>query len=157
MTVMHVENQDITRDSLARLLGVKDGKLGEHRYVSTGVVGAAKRELAGGAVKVVVLDLGLNPAWDNHHMRAVLRHLALNEAPSGAAAAGECEAHVLAMLAHQHKVRCALLTNYADYTGGNPPLTHDKIAAAFHAEAVFSKDEAGQQACARWVKQAPGM
>lgn len=154
MSVIHVENQEITREALARLLGVKDGRMDDHPYISTGIVNAAKQQFRSGQVRVLVLDLGLNAAWDNPHMRLVLRHLALGEAIPDPSLSTACESHALALLAHQHHARCALLTNYADYTGGDPPLTHDKLAAAFHAEAVFSKDERGLQECAQWVKAA---
>ena len=79
MTVMHVENRDDTRSVLADLLGVKDGEVDGLAYVSTGIFGAAEVRLRSGTVRALVLDLGLNPEWDNRNLPRVLRQLALGE------------------------------------------------------------------------------
>ncbi len=157
MYVVHVEHNELIRTQLARLLNVQGGTLGGFQYRETDVAGDARRLLQADAVEALVLDLGLNPAWDNKHLPAVLRHLALGEDPPPGVRAADCVSHALALLAHRHHVPCAVLTHYADFTGGDPPLTEDKLREAFHLQAIFHKDGKGISACAAWVRQVLGI
>jgi hypothetical protein len=153
MTVLHVEDNGITRASLARLLGVKNGRIDGHAYISTGIAAAARERLSQGTVSALVLDIGLNVKWDNRKMRQALRTLILNpeqpdheEEPGGSA-------HGLALEARRHRVPCALLTNWLDYLSGEDGCSARALRDAFCAQAVFQKDETGMGECAAWVRQ----
>lgn len=157
MYVVHLELSEPIRTQLARLLGVRDGKLGGFQYFETDVPADVRRVLQANSAKVLVLDLGLKPAWDNKHLPAVLRHLAMGEDLPPGIRAADCTAHALTLMAHRHHVPCAVLTNYSLYTGGDPGLTEEKIREAFRAQAIFHKDGRGLSACARWVRGALGL
>ena len=65
-------------------------------------------------------------------------------------------AYRLARLAHSLGVPCALLTNFPEYLGLEGQQL-EVLRDAFHARAVFRKDEAGMAACASWVRQELGL
>lgn len=153
MYVVHLENNEVTRAQLARLLSVHGDHLGEHQYSATEAVSDVRRRLQNDEVVAMVLDLGLNPAWDNRYLPNVLRHLALGEELAAGVHAADCVAHGLTLLAREHDVPCAVLTNYADYTGGDPPLTEEKLREAFQVRAIFHKDGDGLSMCADWVRR----
>jgi hypothetical protein len=152
MFVVHLEHNEATRTQLARLLNMHGGRMGGFEYLATEVAADARRKILADSVKALVLDLGLNPAWDNKHLYHVLRHLALGEALTEGERASDCIAHGITLLAHRHHVPAAVLTNYADYTGGDPPLTEAKIREAFQVQAIFHKDGDGLNQCAAWVR-----
>jgi hypothetical protein len=151
MTIMHVEDNGITRESLANLLGVRNGRIEGDEYVSTGIVAAAEERLSRGTVGALVLDIGLNARWDNANMHRALRNLV--SAPEGQLPGDPgLVSYRLARTARDQKVPCALLTNWPDYLKESEGLTLKALRDAFHAEAVFRKDEAGMSECAAWVR-----
>lgn len=157
MYVVHLEHNELIRTQLARLLGVQAGRLGAFQYLETDVAADVRRRLQTDAVKALVLDLGLDPAWDNKHLPAVLRHLAMGEDLPPGLRAADCVAHAVALMAHRHHVACAVLTHYTDFLGGNPPLTVENIRDAFHVQAIFHKDGKGLNACVAWIRRALGI
>ena len=153
MTVLHVEDNDTTRASLAHLVGVRNGRVEGHTFISTAIVAAALERLNQGTVNALVLDVGLDPRWDNKSMHRALRNLI--RAPEHHEPADErgISAHRLALLARTHGVPCALLTNWADLLSEADGYSQDALRDTFHAEAVFRKDEAGMEQCAAWVRR----
>jgi hypothetical protein len=156
MAILHVENRDDTRAVLADLLGVEDGTVEGLAHASTSVFGAAEAQLRSGSVRVLVLDLGLNPEWDNQNLPRALRQLAQAGTPLGEQDAREFYAFRLAQLAHDLGVPCALLTNFPEYLGLEGRQL-EAVRDAFHAKAVFRKDEAGMAECASWVRSELGL
>jgi len=153
MIVMHVENEPIWREAFQRQLGVQGGRLGSCDYLATGFVDEAEKRLQAGSIRAMVLDIGLNVDWDNRHMIAVLRNLTLDEVLANPSHSMQCHAHRLSRLAHAQGVPAVLLTNYADYTGGDPPLTRERLQEIFQVEAVFGKDEKDMHQCATWLRR----
>jgi hypothetical protein len=153
MSVIHVEDNGITRASLANLAGVKAGRIGGHVYIATGIVAAVEERLIEGTVQALVLDLGLNARWDNRNMLRGLRRLILASGRPDPQKGRGFPAHRLALLARDHEVPCALLTNWPDYFREGDQLTTEALRKAFYAEAVFRKDETGMSACAAWVRE----
>jgi hypothetical protein len=153
MTVLHVEDNGITRACLAHLLGVKNGRLDGHVYIATGIVAAAQEQLSQGTVCALVLDIGLNVKWDNQYMRRALRRLIFAPEHRDPPDEPGLSAHRLALHAMIHRVPCTLLTNWPDYLNEAGEYSTSALREAFHAEAVFRKDETGICACAAWVRQ----
>ena len=153
MIILHVEDNGITRESLAHLLGVRNGRIDGHEYVSTGIVAAAEERLSRGTVRALVLDIGLNVRWDNANIHRALRNLVAAPEPRLAGDPGLLS-YRLALRARDLKVPCALLSNWPDYLKDEDGLTLEALRDTFHAEAVFRKDEAGMSACAAWVRHA---
>jgi hypothetical protein len=156
MVVMHLENRDETRFALAELVGAKDGQVEGHTYYATAVFGAAEARLRSGTVNAFVLDLGLNPEWDNRNLPRALRQLTQGESPLENADAQSFYAYRLAQLAHDLGVPTVLLTNYPEQLGYEGPK-HDALKTAFHAANVFRKDDDGLAACAAWVREQIGL
>lgn len=166
MIVLHVENQELTRVALANALGVQDDRLRHlsrtYDYVSTAMVHEARKQIqVADSVKVLVLDIGLDPGWDSRHMMRVLLEL-LRRMEGEPPRAGEPESCAAVELAHVAKVQgvsCALLTNYADYVG-NPigegkdqrELKKEHLPQIFRAGAMFLKNASGFADCAEWVR-----
>jgi hypothetical protein len=156
MAILHVENRDDTRSVLADHLGAKGGVVDGLAYVSTSLFGAAEARLRSGTVRALVLDLGLNPEWDNRNLSRALRQLALGKKPLDHQEVQDFYAYRLAHLAQSLGVPCSLLTNFPEYLGLEGPQL-EALRDAFHAEAVFRKDEYGIAACACWVRQEFGL
>jgi hypothetical protein len=156
MLVIHVDDNGITRASLANLAGVKAGRIGGHEYIATGIAAAAEERLIEGTVRALVLDLGLDAGWDNRNMLRMLRRLILAPARPDPQEGRTPTAHRLALLARDHEVPCALLTNWLDYFQEGDELTMEALRGAFYAEAVFRKDECGISACAVWLRDHVG-
>jgi hypothetical protein len=154
MSVLHVENDDITRDALVRLMEEEDVQVDRDRYIPVSVYGEAEKRLHRGGVQLLILDLGLNPTWDNRNLPRVLRRLAegLGLEPQDVE---NFYAFRLARLAHDRGVPCALLTNFPEYLQLDGTRL-DALRNAFGAQAVFKKDEAGMTACVTWVGQILG-
>jgi hypothetical protein len=152
MTIMHVEDNGITRASLANLVGVKNGRIEGHEYIATGIVAAAAERLSQGTVRALVLDIGLNVRWDNANMHRALRDLVTGPEFHGPREDPALVSHRLAVLARDQKVPCALLTNWPDYLKEEGGLTLKVLRDAFCAEVIFRKDEAGMSECAAWVR-----
>jgi CheY-like chemotaxis protein len=146
MSVLHVENDDNPRDALARL--VKEEVDGV-RLISVSNYGEAEKRLRGSGVQLLILDLGLNPTWDNRNLPRVLRRLAegLELDPQDAE---HFYAFRLARLAHDRGVPCVLLTAFPEHLRLDGARS-EALRNAFHAQAVFKKDEAGLTECAAWV------
>src|SRR5262249_35054899 len=152
MLVIHVENCEITRASLANLAGVAAGRIGGHEYIATGLAAAAEERLNERTVGALVLDLGLDSGWDNRNMLRMLRRLILAPGPPDPSEGRTLAAHRLARIARDHGVPCALLTNWLDYFQDGDELTMEALRGAFFAEAAFRKDETGISACAVWLR-----
>lgn len=153
MYVVHLEQNPVIRQQLARLVGVEGGRLGIYQYLDTDVAWDVRRLLHANQVHLLVLDLALNPAWDNRHLLSVLRHLVIGEELPPGVRLADCTAHALCLLAFQHQVPCALLTNYLQYTGGDLRISQERIREVFHVRGVFPKSGEGIEQCARWVRQ----
>ena len=156
MAILHVENRDDTQSVLADHLGAKGGAVDGLAFVSTSLFGAAEARLRSGTVRALVLDLGLNPEWDNRNLPRALRQLALGKKPLDRSEVQHFYAYRLAHLAHGLGVSCCLLSNFPEYLGLEGPRL-EALRDAFHARAVFRKDEAGITACASWVRQGLGL
>jgi hypothetical protein len=153
MAVLHVEDNAITRASLAHLVGVRNGRISGHAFIATGIVAAAMERLNQGTVIALVLDIGLNAPWDNKHMRRALHDLLVAPDRDDPAFESGLGAHRLAMLARTHNVPCALLTNWPDYLNEEDGCSERELREAFGADEVFRKDETGMTECAAWVRQ----
>lgn len=153
MYVIHLEANQLIRLQLSRLLGVRESRLGPYSYLETDVPSDVRRLLHANQVEVLVLDLALNPAWDNRYLLWILRHLAVGEELPPGVRLGDCVAHALCVLAFQHHVPTALLTNYLEYTGGDLRITEERIREVFHVRGVFPKTGRGIDQCAHWVLQ----
>ncbi len=153
MYVVHLELNPVIRLQLARLVGVSGGRLGEYRYLDTDQAADVRRLLHANQVALLVLDLALNPAWDNRHLLSVLRHLVVGEELPAGVRLADCTAHGLCVLAFQHQVPCALLTNYMQYTGGDFRISQQRIREVFHVRGVFAKTGGGIEQCADWIRQ----
>ncbi|HKM57041.1 MAG TPA: hypothetical protein VJY33_26785 [Isosphaeraceae bacterium] len=151
MSVVHVENQDITRAALADLMGVEDGRIDGTKYIDTSLFGVAEGQLRKGKVQALVLDLGLNPKWDNTHLPRVLKQLAQG-LDIAAQDAENFYAYRLALLAHERQVPCALLSNFPGMLGLDEQRSKT-LLAAFHAEKIFPKTDVGVEECADWIRQ----
>jgi hypothetical protein len=156
MTILHVENRDDTRAVLADHLRAKNGAIEGLAFVSTSLFGAAEARIRSGTVRTLVLDLGLNPEWDNCNLSRALRQLALGKKPLDNSEVQHFYAYRLAHVAHGLGVTCFLLSNFPQYLGLEGPQL-EALRDAFHARAVFRKDEAGIAACASWVRQGLGL
>jgi hypothetical protein len=152
MLVIHVEDNEITRASLANLAGVTAGRIGGHQYIATGIAAAVEERLIEGTVRALVLDLGLDAGWDNRNMLRMLRGLIRATRRPDPRERRTLAAHRLALLARDHEVPCALLTNWLDYFQEGDELTTEVLRDVSSAEAVFRKDESGMSACAAWVR-----
>jgi hypothetical protein len=159
MSVIHVEDNQITREALAHALGVRDWRVGGYEYVSTSVPSVAADELRRGKAHALILDIGLTPFQSPDLLQWLGRQARGDRTQEPAEPEGaqswRPEAYRLALLAYHSKVPCALLTNWADYpdpqTGQRYPL--EVLRDIFHAKAVFPKDEAGILKCADWIRE----
>src|SRR5208283_3841334 len=104
-----------------------------------------------GKVQALVLDLGLNPKWDNTHLPRVLKQLAQG-LDIAAQDAENFYAYRLALLAHERQVPCALLSNFPGMLGLDEQRSKT-LLAAFHAEKIFPKTDVGVEECADWIRQ----
>ena len=152
MTVLHVEDQAITREALKQLLHATEGRLGDHDYVATGIPAAARRQLRNAEVKVLILDLNLDNDWARTNSLARLLKAAVQN-PAGWQPPGGFQAYEIALLAKQRHVPFAVMTNYADQLGVELDRALEGLKGAFQADAAFTKDDAGLEACARWVRE----
>lgn len=153
MYVIHLEQNELIRLQLARLLGVQAGGLGPYQYLETDAPTDVRRMIHSNQVQVLILDVALNPAWDNKHLLPMLRHLVLGEALPVGVRLAECPAHGLCLLAFQHHIPTAILTNYMDYTGGDSHINEEKLAEVFRVKGVFHKNGRGMSQCVHWICQ----
>jgi|YNPNPStandDraft_1061719.scaffolds.fasta_scaffold69023_2 hypothetical protein len=153
MYVVHLEYNQLIRLQLARLLGVEQGRLGPYQYLETDVPADVRRLIHNHQVQLVVLDVALNPAWDNRYLLSVLRHLVVGEELPGGVRLADCAAHAVCVLAFQHHTPSALLTSYLDYTGGDLRISEEKIREVFHVKVVFHKTGRGMEQCAHWMRE----
>jgi hypothetical protein len=151
MTVVHVEDNPITRGKLADLLGVgDDNRLEGHEYISTDIVSLPEGRLRQGTVRALVLDLSLDQ-WSIRNMPRLLSRLLIEHQPPDPQDEQRFHAYRLALLAHAGDVPCALLTNWQDLLNPAKGVTLEGLRDAFHADAVFGKEDLSS--CAAWVKK----
>ena len=151
MIVLHVEDLAITRKALKRLLRESEGRVGDHEYVATGIPAAAKQRLRNNEVKVMILDLNLDNDWAKaNRLPSLLKEAVQN--PAGWRPPSGFQAYEIALLAKQHQVPFAIMTNYADQLGVEVSQALQGLTKAFQANIAFTKDEAGLEACAGWVR-----
>jgi hypothetical protein len=153
MYVVHLEQNPVIRMQLARLVGVTEGRLGGYAYLETEEPTDVRRLLHANQVQLLVLDLALNPAWDNRHLLSVLRHLVVGEPLPAGVRLADCLSHGICVLAFQHQVPCALLTNYLQYTAGDLRISQERIREVFHVRGVFPKTGQGIEQCAQWMRR----
>jgi hypothetical protein len=155
MIVLHLEDRDVTRGALKRLLGVADGKLKDYEYMGTGIPAAAKQRLRSDEVKCLALDLNLDNEWATDVQLTEVLKQAIQRPDDWQPPAG-FQAYEVTMLAKRHRVPFAVMTNYADQLGLNTDKALDGLKATFQADAAFTKDEAGLKACAKWIHETLG-
>jgi|GEM_PF-2172836 len=153
MYVVHLEQNPVIRMQLARLVGVADRRLGVYPYLETDEPTDVRRLLHANQVQLLVLDLALNPAWDNRHLLPVLRHLVVGEPLPAGVRLADCLSHGICVLAFHHQVPCALLTNYLQYTSGDLRISEERIREVFHVRGVFPKTGEGIERCAQWMRR----
>jgi hypothetical protein len=155
MTVIHLEDHDITRSGLARLVGVdvKKNEVRGHKYISTVDVDVVEETLRQEKVSALVLDLDLSreAGRDPFAIERMLIRLIIEQQQLDPKELENFPAYRVARLAHSRKVPVALLTNYADWERKVAGLTVEGLREAFHAEAVFRKND--YTPCAAWVKE----
>jgi CheY-like chemotaxis protein len=153
MAVMHVEDNPTTRHVLAELVGVGDDfRVEGCEWIPTDDTAKAEKRLRQGAIQVLILDLMLDEwSLNPKNMNRVLARLIKEQQPLDPQDEQNFQAYRLALLAHDQKVPCALLTNYADLLNPEKGLTLEGLRQAFHAEKVFRKDDYSE--CAAWVKE----
>lgn len=153
MAVMHVEDNPTTRDVLARIVGVgEDFRAEGQEWIPTDDTARAETRLRQGTVHVLVLDLTLDD-WskDLKNMVRVLVRLIKEQQPLDPQDEQNFHAYRLALLAHDQRVPCALLTNWRDLLNPEKGLTSEGLRQAFHAEQVFGKEDFRE--CAAWIKE----